>query len=664
MIVGAAAAVLVGLLTPAVWAAEGDPSDAQFDLAAYLSGLGVGSEGGTISTAFSPAAPIEDSTNQTFGVWAATIETDEVTLEAVAAELVRACQQLGESGSDLTFTTAFCADPEAVNDIFGQPDPPVAVVAESEEGWSIGTGFQLTIVGVVSSRPVYQGAEGDPNDGNNTGYDFFWAGDAPALALTTHSETGFDFVPFEQGVVLVKNPGWIAYLLPGSLFAELADPEVWINDGGWDQAPVSDELGRLLFGPPEFVTAVLSGEEGTADDEAEPETPSEEETQTEPETRDEPEPPPEDPEPEPPEEPVTETAAESASTNFPVAAVAGGGVAVAAAVGTGVLVARRRRRGKCEELLTEYDRAYEAWAEAARQMNEARDAYLLGDTAGTEEAREAQEAAEQAEREAYNAERRAWNNYLDCTGAERAATRAAPARPEPPATDATLTGTAGAGVVTGGGTTVDAQPEEGATAAQPVKPVPCKENAIRNLEKLESLRGSLTLAYNISSGTEGIRTTREEAAELMRQLNGLADQISDVNDAVQDVAGGAGALVADAAATVLELTARLGAGTAAAADQMLDDHRVHNFTYEEHRVVVDMQWNKFDRCVNGSWKCFYDLEVKDFHEVTIPQTESFEGNRKARDKRMKPFIRKGENAVARDRPRFEAFLEEHKVGPC
>ena len=56
--------------------------------------------------------------------------------------------------------------------------------------------------------------------------------------------------------------------------------------------------------------------------------------------------------------------------------------------------------------------------------------------------------------------------------------------------------------------------------------------------------------------------------------------------------------------------------------------------------------------------------MKDFHEISIPQTESFEGNRRGRDARMRVFIRKGTNAVARDRPKYEAFIKDLDPGPC
>lgn len=656
---------MVGLFASAVWAAEGQPSDTQFDLATFFSSLGAAAHEGTISSAFKPTPVTEPSTQQAFGVWATTVESDEETLQALINELVLACEQTQATGSDFQFTTAICPTPDVVDAIFGQPDPPVVVVAESEQGWDLGQSFQLTIVGTDLSRPVYAGSEGDPNDGHNTGYDLYWNGEQPALGLTTHNKTGFEFVPFERGIVLIKNPGWIGYLLPGSVLGELEEPEVWINDGGWDQAPVPVDWGGLYLGSPDFVAESITGGAQTEEEpEAEPQPEEEQEAEQQAEEEAEPEPQPEEEsEPEAQEQASEEPASESDGQGLPVAVVAGGGAAVAAAVGAGVWAATRRRKSKCEELLEDYDRAHAAWAEASRTMNQARDAYALGETAGTEEARIAQEAAEQAEQEAYNAERRAWDAYTACTGEARAARRAPPARSETAAAGAVGGETADAGVIVSE-SAVETAPDEVATAPPPVKPEPCQENAIKDVKEIDSLRGSLTLAFTISPGTEGIRSTEGEAAELVNDLNDVGDQISEINDAIQDGGSGTGALVADAAATVLELTARLGAGAAAAASQMLEGHRVYNFTYEEHRVVVDMRWKKLLRCIDGSWECFYDLEVRDFHEITIPQTESFEGNRDARNRRMKPFIRKGETAVARDRPRLESFLSAHNVGPC
>lgn len=653
----AVAATLLTLVMPVVQAADEQPSDTQFDVAGYFSSLSLGPDGGSVSTAFKPVPETVRSTQDSFAVWLATLHTDDPSVQNLMVELALLCGQ--DQPDDFSFATAVCTTPDAVDDILDQPEPPAVVVVEREKGWNLGLSFQLTLIGTDVSRDVYDGPEGDPNTGHNTSFDLYWAGSGLALGLTTYDAGSFDFVPFESGIAIVKNPGWIAYLLPGQLFDQLQDPEAWINDGGWDQTPIPVGMSQLLFGPQEFVTSSLTESPGT---EAEPteEPPPEEEPATQPETEEEPA---RAEEPEPAGETPEVAVAEPDSEGLPVAAVVAGGVAVAAAAAVGLVVASRRRRGKCDELLEDYDMAYGKWAEASRAMNQARDAYSLGDTAGTEGARAAQEAAERAEREAYDAERSAWNNYLNCTGEARTAARTAPVRNEPAQVTVQGGDVIGVGAAVAG-VSVDPSPDETATAPPPEKPVPCTENEVKDLEVLETLRGSLTLAYTIVSGTEGIRSTREEAGEMVRDLNEVGDQISEINDAIQEGGGGAGAVIADAAATVLELTARLGAGAAAAASQMLEGHRVYNFTYEEHRVVVDMRWVKFLRCVQGSWRCFYDLEVKDFHRITIPQTEEFHGDREAREARLKVFTNKGKNAVARDRPKFESFMAAHEVGPC
>ena len=379
-----------------------------------------------------------------------------------------------------------------------------------------------------------------------------------------------------------------------------------------------------------------------------------------PESVDEPEPEPVPEAQEPTPEPVSEPSDEGGVPGGAIAVAAG---AVIVAVGT-AYVAAKRRKGKCDELRDKSDKAQDkvdAAVEARRQAIEAEARAMAShDQAATEAAREAIGEAEQAEREAWDEQQIAWNAYLDCVGEQQDAAHAPP--PAPAETEVSTT-SGPPGVVVGAVTAASAG-DETATAPPPVKPVPCKENDVKDLKELETVRGSLTLAYTISSGTEGIRSTEEEAADLVNDLNEIGDQISEINDAIQDAGSGAGALIADAAGTVLELTTRLGAGAAAAANQMLENHRVYTFTYEEHRVIVDMRWIKFLRCVNGSWRCFYDMVVTDFHEISIPQTESFEGNRRARDARMRVFINKGENAVARDRPKLDAFIKAHKVGPC
>lgn len=426
VVLGAAAAVLVGLSTPVVSAQE-QPSETQFDLATYFSSLGAAAHEGVISSAYKPVPTTETSSGESFRVSVTTVEMDGETEAALVAELFLACEQSASAPpSDFSFTTVVCPVPEAVEAIFSQAEPPVVVVAEREEGWDLGLTFQLTVVGVDSSRPVYVGTEGDPNADNNTGYDLFWPGDAPALGFTTYAKSGFDFVDFDRGLALIKNPGWIAYLFPGSLFGELGEPEVWINDGGWDHAPIPGDWGGLFLGSSEFVSEALTGE---APSEEEPEPEAEPDEESPPEEEPQPEPAPEeDPEPVAEEEPTEEPTSEPSGNGIPGALVAVGAAAAAAAVAGGVIAAtRRRRQGKCDDLRDRSDNAQTAWEGAAGDMNAARNAYAA--SIGTESeaaALETQTRAEVEEAEAYAEFQRHWNTYQDCLSSIQDAVHAPP----------------------------------------------------------------------------------------------------------------------------------------------------------------------------------------------------------------------------------------------
>jgi hypothetical protein len=565
----------------------------------------------------------------------------------------------------------------------------IYVEARTSGTFDPATVSQFVFLWAEPGLPTYQGSSGDPNTNQTDSIDLYRTSPADPFLLgrTLFREGGFQFEAAFAGALAFYGESFLAFLIPqDSLLGECLNVAVALISGSAiDKADLPPTPSGTLGEAAEVTTSTTTTSTTSTPQAQQPEQP-----------------------PATPEPPTAEEPPEGQPEPGGIPPGVWIGILLVALGGGVAFLLFRRKSEECEELrkqLTEARQrasAAEAAAdEARRDLTEAEAALAPHEEADqTEEGRdrpqhfqrltEARQARDRAasalsEAEAELAARQALAedaqyHYDVCMGFTEPRGAGVSEVPETPPSrpttvvDAPLPPAVGAepepppppppAPATSPPTKPEGDDPRDTQPPAPEKPEPCKENEVKDLEELGSLRGSLTLAYTISSGTEGIRSTEEEAAELVNDLNEVGDQISEINEAIQEGGSGAGALIADAAATVLELTARLGAGAAAAANQMLENHRVYQFTYEEHRVVVDMRWTKFLRCVNDTWQCFYDLEVKDFHEITIPQTESFEGNREARDRRMRVFIDKGENAVARDRPRFESFMAARTVGPC